>query len=218
MRYENPAVLFSGGIDSLLVLSMMREEYPDIAVVTLKQNYSKAQWAVVENVIKQWDLEVRSWPPMRSYLVPNEPIARVDEYSFGEVSLPVIRDIEDGSNCVFEMDNQTLEHFPFDYDVVFVGSREDDHSPATGRPLRSQVTDCGNFVIVAPLWKWTKDMVRAEAQKRGLPPALESSDIQACTKCLGGVKVYCPVKNDYIDPVDWNPGQMLGTFRERFGF
>lgn len=227
-KASNPAVMFSGGLDSLLTLWMVRQER-DVDVITLRQNFSKLQWGIIDKLIKEWDLTVITAPPLRSYIVPNgEYLARIDEYQFGRTALPVLRDFEDGKDCSLQMDNQTLD-YAFPYDVVFTGAKKEDWSAATGMPMGAEVVEKDGVTFVQPLFHWTKKQVMAEVQRLGLPYTTEWYDggderyatdtIHACTNCMKDEKeVYCHLEQKQIETVEWDRKGMLNAFQTRFGF
>lgn len=226
---KNPCVLFSGGVDSLLVLYMVRQ-YKDVDVVTFRQDFTDKQWSVVDRVIREWGLQVWSFPPTRSYVIPNgDTLARVDEYSMGGMTFPVLRDFLHGDRCSLELDKTRLAELPCEFDVIFTGSKRVDHSFATGKnPLREQVLEIGNVKFCQPLFHWTDAEVMAKAKDLNLPfsqefyelgdESFDSGSIVACSRCLGTGKVYCPVAEKEIDSVDWEPAKMLESFRTKYGF
>jgi hypothetical protein len=227
---RNPVVFLSGGIDSVLVLSMIRE-IREVDCVCFRHDFTPEQWGIVENLIKLWDLEVYTWPPQHSYLVPNgSSLARVDEYSLGLLTFPVLRDIVDGDRCLLELGQQKLETYPFNYDVVFTGSKRSDSSFATGRsPFKSDVVKFGDVTFVQPLFDLNDEEVRELA--KGLPLSAEwyehgdaahdTGNIPACSSCLlSGTDepVYCPKAESHIPGLVWNKTAMLSEFRKKYGF
>lgn len=217
------AVLFSGGIDSLVVLSMMKP----IDVITLRQNFTKRQWGVVDKVIKEWDLTVFSAPPLRSYIVPNgEFLARVDEYRFGNTIVPILRDLEHSEECSLKLDNQTLDH-TFHYDTIYTGCRKDDKSFALGQPMKDEVVKLNGVTFIQPIFHWSDEEVREAA--KDLPYAKEYYDegdesfatdtLLACTNCMTEAeKVYCPLEQKEIPTVKWDRDLALTNFRQRFNY
>lgn len=228
---RRPAVALSGGRDSMVVLDMVRKYQPDIEVLVFKTDFAPHQWAIVDNLIREWDLTVFSPPPRASYLVPNgDELARVDEYEIGAATLPVLRDfVHDDSRCALEMERKFLPASPLDFDLIFVGTRKGDRSEATGQPLRESVSKINGLTLAAPLFFWSDATVEWAAQ--GLPYAKEwyedgdvrfdTGNLLACSRCLGGggdEPVACPKANMEIPGVVWDKAAMLRAFREKFGF
>lgn len=231
LKADNPCVFLSGGIDSMLVLSMAREVLPDIAIYCLNQSFTIEQWKIVENLIKAWDLEVKSFPPARTYLIPNgKRLAQVAEYNVNGVVIPILRDAVDGPKCYLERDQTILEQYPFEHDVVLVGSRREDNSFATGQPFGQQEIVRGGIRFVAPLFDWSTDEVMAEATKRDIPYSMEfyeegkdefdTGNLVCCVACLNSSddRVFCPKEQAMIPTFQWNKPQALQHFRTRFGF
>lgn len=229
-KANKPVVLLSGGIDSLVVLDMVRVAKPDIEVITFRQNMSDDQWKIIENVAKLWDLQVLSWPPTHSYVLPNgEELSRVDEYSFNGLPIPLVRDFIPGKKCSLELDEQKLAVMPIEHDVIFTGTRAQDAHPLMPSPMRKPVIEVGPFTFVAPIYDWGKADVEAYARENDLPFSKEFYDdgkeefdtgnISACTNCLceGEGYVFCQKLTAYIPRHQWDRSEMLGAFQYRFG-
>lgn len=230
-RSQHAAVLLSGGIDSLLVLQQVREHAPEIDVVVFRADMTKAQWAIIDNLIREYDLTVVTLPPKASYLIPNGTnLARVDEYDLGGATVPHLRDfVHDDTICALDAEKKFLAVSPVDYDLVFVGTRETDRSIATGQPIRKAVTKVENLTIVAPIYYWTDEQVREAAKDlpyakewyRGGDEKFDTGNLVACCRCLEtGTKaeVFCPKLGRMIEGHEWSPGDMLVSFRSKFGF
>lgn len=228
---KSPAVFISGGIDSMLVLAMVRETVPDIPIYCFNQNFTHEQQNILANLIKLWDLEVRSFPPSNAYIIPNgKNLAQVSEYNLNGVVIPVLRDFIDGPKCSLTLDKTRLESYPFEHDVVLLGTRKEDTSFATGQPFHSPEITLGGIKFICPIFTWTRKEVTAEAKKRELPYSAEfytagdetfdTGNLAGyCTKCLQGEgKVHCPVANEKIDSFQWDKEVALNNFRSKFGF
>lgn len=230
-KAAHAAVAVSGGRDSLIVLDQVRKVRPDIEVLVFKTDFTANQWKVIDNLIRLWDLTVMAPPPKASYLIPNgEQLARVDEYDVGVgVTIPVLRDLVHSERCLWDLENRYLPVSPLGYDLLFVGSRQGDSSPATGQPLHKAVSRIGNMTIASPIYYWTDEQVR-EASKE-LPYAREwyeegdasfdTGNLLACSRCVDsgdGRPVCCPKQGRVIKGHEWDKPLMLKTFREKFGF
>lgn len=228
-RAKNPAVLFSGGADSLLVLHIVRQ-YKDVPVITFRHNFTDKQWSAVDRVIKEWNLEVWSVPPRLSYIVPNgEGLARVDEYMLGKTTLPVLQEFTHAEKCGLQLDNKTLDLALTDWDVIFTGGKKTDGNAAMGHPFNAPVIECDGVTLVQPLFNWTPAEVLAKVRELGLPYAKEWYDggndefetgmLHACSRCLTDAeRVFCPLENTVIPTVKWDRAGMLDSFRNKFGF
>jgi hypothetical protein len=225
---DRPCVLFSGGVDSLLVLSKVREFKKDIPVYVFKRAMTIDQWALIERIIRLWDLEVRTFPPSHSYFVPNgDELTLVDEYNLNGMLLPVIRDfVHSDEHCSLKFDEKRLPVFPFDHDTIFIGTRKEDTHPIS-RPFKKELTGIGPYLFVAPVFNWSKSEIM-EAVK-DLPYSKEfyelgnelhdTGNVVACSRCVSGEgMVHCPILNKEIPSVEWNKQEMLKTFTAKYGF
>lgn len=224
---KKPCVFFSGGIDSLLVLSMVRERCPDITVVTFRDSMPSHQWKIIEDVIKKWDLQVLSFPPSNAYFIPNkDKVSYVTEYSLNGLAVPLVRDVVPGEGCSLEVDTKRLPIMSFDYDVIFLGSRRADSHETLGRLISKPVVEVGPFTFVSPIFELSKEEVIHQA--KGLPFSQEfyvrvddtydTGNIPACSNCLeeGDEQVFCPRRETYIPRITWDRAGMLSAFRNRF--
>lgn len=226
---SKPCVFFSGGIDSLLVLSMVRKFRPDISVVTFRDSMPKHQWKIIENVVKEWDLQVLSFPPSHAYFIPNkDKISYVTEYSLNGCPLPLIRDIIPGPGCSLEFDRRRLPVMTFDYDVIFIGTRKEDEHSALGKPISQPVTVIGPLTFVAPIFELSKEGVRDGAKDLLFSQEFyiegdetyDTGNLPACSSCLeeGEGQVFCPKRGEHIPRIEWDRAAMLSSFQEKFNF
>lgn len=201
-KSRNPALLWSGGKDSMLLLSMIRQSS---IPVTLIHFYERLR-PEVEDVITAWGLEVLSWRPAAWYLVPfDQDIALVSEYSFGDACLPVFADIVDGEECDWERRSLDLTpSFDYPFDLTIWGyKRQDTLHPVMPRPfLRS--FQFGPTRLVAPLYGETDEAVVQAVEALPCQP-VRSDAIRMCDKCRKGL-------------ARWDRESALEMFRERFHY
>lgn len=212
----NPCLFFSGGQDSQELLRWTLK-IRKIPIVTFNQNFTKEQWSVVEKTILDFDLECYTFPPTQSYLIPNgKELARVDVYNLGGSPFPVLRDVVHSDRCGLDLDNKTLDLVPFDHDVVFIGTRQNDWSEATGRPLKTDVVEMGAWKLVAPLFYETK-IVKSD----GRTDVTNEGNLISCYRCcMNGTteSVYCPKESKNIPGHIWDQQKSLQHFQKSFGF
>lgn len=212
-------VFFSGGIDSLLVLDLVSEINPEIPVVTFAADFDKALWKQFEGLILERGLTLYTYPPSHRYFVPNgEELSLIDEYGYGGITIPVIRDIEDGERCAFDLSAERMPTPDIYWTKVFTGVlKGDSHSLSKGNPfLGKEVTEHNGITFISPLYNWTKAEVIAEANKRGLTPIEGTGEISACIKCLLHSETYCPKEQQVIKGVKWDADAMLKAFQQKY--
>lgn len=204
LRSESPAILWSGGKDSVLLLDLARKVRPDIAII----HFHDRLHSQVERVINKWKLEVLSWMPASRYLIPwNSDLALVSEYSFGDSRLPVIRDVvlSDGECAVEKLSEIRTGHFDYPWTDTFWGYREsDERHPVMGKAFPREF-DLGPTRMIAPLYSWSDEDVLGAIEYRGIPYQPFSDEVTMCAKCFGEL-------------ANWDGEASLKFFAERFGF
>lgn len=199
-----PAVLFSGGKDSLLLLDVARKIRSDVTPI----HFYERLHPEVEDVIKSWNLEVLSWRPAAHYLIPfGADIALVNEYSFGNARLPVLCDLIDGEDCQLENRRKDRTDF-FDnpFTDIFWGMKKCDELHPVMPPYFEREVQLGTSRLIAPLYKLTDEQVIAEIEQRGLPYRPFADTVTACSKCREWLST------------DWDDGGALTYFARRFGY
>lgn len=208
---------------------MVREIRPEIHVVTFRDSMPKHQWKTIEEIIKAWDLHVLSFPPAHAYFVPNgEEVSYVTEYNLNGLPVPLVRDIVPGEGCALEFDKKRLPVMSFDYDVIFVGTRNEDNHSVMGKPIQKDVTSIGPFTFIAPIFDLPKREVIHRVNHLSLPENFyievdefhDTGNIPACSNCLKEVDrpVFCPKQDAFISAIEWDRKGMLSAFRDKFKF
>jgi len=227
-KAEFPAVLWSGGKDSQLLLTLAREINPAIPVIWFR---SSGRETFARRMIMELHLDVWNWEPSDVYVLPNDSgLSLVREQSFGNQRFPVVLDVEQGERCIGDvLPSRTLQLFPH-FDTLLLGYKDSDYHwtlggsgfcPADGWQL-------GKAKVFAPLRHLSDEEVWSAIKTMGVPYDIEryeggGSDpdcMSACTQCLqpGIGKVFCPKQQAEIDRVAWSPRDSLQAFRIRFGF
>lgn len=202
-KAEHPALLFSGGKDSLLLLDIVRKIRP----VTIIHFYDRLH-PEVERILKLWDLDILSWQPAHQYFIPfGDDPALVSEYSFGAARLPVVTGImQSKDKCEIEkLRFERMPHFDYPFDVTLWGyKRGDDRHPIMGEAFPI-CFDLGTTRMLAPLYHWSDEDVLSEIARRELPYEPFSDELKMCEKCKGSLGA-------------WDKETSLQFFANRFNF
>lgn len=204
LEAKSPAILFSGGKDSLLLLDIVRKIRPETAIVHFYDRLTPQ----VEDAIKRWDLEVLSWRPAEHYLIPwNEGLALVNEYSFGDARLPVLRDVIDGEDCQLEHRRRdTTEHFDYPFDLTYWGMKKADELHPVMPAHFEREMQLGPTKLIAPLYDLSDAEVLSEIEQRGLLYEPFTDAVTACSRCREWLST------------DWDGSGALNYFAQRFGY
>lgn len=209
---KNPCILWSGGMDSSLVLKLI-QEFAEIDILHFKMDVDG-----IEKLLMEQDLEVTMYPPANRYFVPNEHgLSLVDEYSFNGL-VPLIRDFVEGEKCSLELGDARV-NLNFPYDTVFTGVLKGDTHFLTGdSPFgKEEISENSGVRFIHPLMSWTKDEVKTMVRALDVKYAEGTGEIGACTNCLTG-NTYCPKVKQDIPLIEWDPAKNLRDFRARFNF
>ena len=191
---KSPAILFSGGKDSVLLLDIARKIRPDIAIIYLHDRLHPQ----VSRIIAEWDLEVISWPPASQYFIPwGNDLALVSEYSFGNARLPVIRDaVLSHSDCAIEkLSNKRMEYFDYPWSETLWGYRKaDERHPVMTEPFPREF-DLGPTHMIAPLYSWADRDVLGAIEYRKIPYEPFADEVTICPECrkatsVGSVEIF----------------------------
>lgn len=213
---QSPIVCWSGGKDSQLLLRLVAEQYPQIPILYFRSpDPKRRRWA--EQFIADSDLTAYSWLPADRYVLPGAHL--VEEFSFGNMRLPIISDIAEGDRCVLEIPQDFVNHVAYPFDVTFVGVKDSDEHPILGRGFWQPDGD-GCF---APLRSMSDEAVWQAIRYLEIPvegPVYDGSEPDGpsfCTRCLSDqAEVFCPAAGRVIPRFDWDPTAALSAFHQRF--
>lgn len=197
-----PALLFSGGKESLLLLDTVSQIRDDVTVIHFYDRIHPE----VEEVFKGWNLEFLSWRPATQYLIPwGQDIVLVSEYSFGNARLPVLRDVIDGDDCELEkLRNDRTEYFDFPFDTTIWGYRRKDELHPVMPSSFPREFQLGPTRVISPLYDWeTEDVI--EAVKRIPFPPVTNDAVRMCAACKESL-------------ASWDREASLNYFSNRFGY
>lgn len=213
---ESPIVCWSGGKDSQLLLRLVEEFWQNIPVLYFRSpDPRRRKWA--EQFIADSGLTAYSWNAKDRYVLPGPHL--IEEYSFGDLTLPLVSDIAEGDRCVLETPKDFVSHVAYPFDVTFVGVKDCDEHPLLGTGYWQPDGD-GCF---APLRHMSDEEVWRAIREMEIPieesvyDGTESGDPSFCTRCLSGEpEVFCPAAGKVIPRFAWDSTAALSAFHQRF--
>ena len=63
-EFKSPAVLWSSGKDSMVLLHLVRRVRKDLPVVFFREPFQPRRYAFANDIIEDWELNVHEWPPI----------------------------------------------------------------------------------------------------------------------------------------------------------
>lgn len=226
-NYIDGSVLFwSAGLDSTLLLAVMRDIGKPFDIFQARDLWTKEQLRRADDLIKEWDLEVYSYPSATRYFIgKDENLSVIFEYALGTQSFPHIRDVIEGNQCVAELAKiKNVFSPPIVWQNHIIGSRKDDYHWSTGSPIPSEKFEIGTNKFYAPLYNWSRLDVKNALSELGINSTevldeMDSGNLACCSTCLKGKgKVFCPAESREIDSVVWDKNQMTSLFQQKFNF
>lgn len=207
----SPAVLYSGGADSTLLLALAREVRNDVTAIHFRTGIP-----VSLNAIRDWGLTGLSWLPADTYLLSDgNSRVRVQEYDFDGMRLPVITDLTKGTACS-RLPTPTVPFVATGFDVLLWGARDSDtHWLKGGMPFPPDGFILGKARLYALLREMSDAEVAEAVERMGLHIEPQPDELPLCTACFGDGEVWCPLAQTTITgtAVDWAAG--LAAFRQR---
>jgi hypothetical protein len=215
---KRPAVLWSGGKDSTVLLDLARKVRPDIEAIHFKLPFLSHKYAFHHLVQENLGLTVHDWVPVSVALTHgNNRIDVCETYSLGDGNIKVMRGTEPMQAgkpwvCGKEWLNRPKGHIVSDFDVLLCGHKSSDEDPLTGTvPLEIDKKILGsNTEMWFPLRHWTDQDISSYIKTNGVafdtnrydqnvvskPDKHMNSDyVHACFNCMDkrlGKFVDCP--------------------------
>lgn len=215
---KRPAVLWSGGKDSTVLLDLARKIMPTIEVIHFKLPFLPHKYAFHHVAQEEYGMTVHDWIPCQIGLTHgNNRIDVCETYSLGDGQLKVMRGTEPFEEgrpwvCGKEWLNRPKAHVVSDFDVLLCGHKSSDEDPLTGAvPLEIDMKLLGPTTQMwFPLRHWTDadiseyiksnnvlfDTNRYDSNVVSKPDKHMNSDyVHACFNCVDkrlGKFVDCP--------------------------
>lgn len=227
---KRPALMWSGGKESMLLLYLMREVRKDFPCLWFRTDRTPEQMEFPKRMIMELDLQVFSYAPADVYALPNdEGVTLIHEYSFGQHRYPVLVDVESGDRCSLQLNSMRTPQMSHVWDFLFCGFRETDSHPILGTGF---VPDDGYFLgdaqVYAPLRHMVDGDVWDAIEDLHVPVDLErykfndsSRDdgvLKLCTACYSSreSEVFCPDQQKMVTVQPWDRQASLDSFRKYF--
>ncbi len=234
---QTPAVLWSSGEDSQLLLWLVREQRPDVAVIHFRSLPSQTKHAFADRVIADWGLSLSDLPRVGVDVVANgDEVNLIEEYAVSpEFSLYLPMENEPGravdsqSACAItvltEKRNGITGASRRLHDCVFIGHHTGDGDMVLGElEPQEHVAQAADVRMVYALSEWTKEDVRAASQLLGVPQndARYQGDMTAnsdyyplCVECLkpGREEDFLPCPKLHVSV--FNLGKVIQPERRR---
>jgi len=217
-RARRPAVLWSGGKDSTVLLSIAQEICPDIEVIHWKLPFLPEKYNHHHKVQEDLNMTVHDWVPVSVALTHGKDRIDVCEtYTVGDGFVKVMRGTELFKSdmpwvCGKEWLNRPKGHVITDFDVLLCGHKDGDEDPLTGLiPLELDMKMIGATTSMwFPIKSWSDsdiatyilsnnisyDNNRYDKNVVSKPDKYLNSDyVHACFRCVDKREsqfVHCP--------------------------
>jgi hypothetical protein len=230
IQTKNPAVLFSGGRDSAVLLAMLLMAFgkDKLRVIQFRSDFTPQQKRYTNELMKLWDFSIMSFQPSNRFLIPSgDGLALVDDYRLNGEILPVVRDFVHNSKiCGLELSEFKTPDINYPFDVTFVGWRKTDDFSLLGDFQPPKEVVIGGSRFYAPLYDLSDEDI-AECQKffnvpfddfyESKDPAISTNSIVACHNCISNQSpVFCPKSQETIPNINWDKQGNLDKFQQRF--
>lgn len=212
---ERPAVLFSGGKDSLLIAYLVRELTDAATLIWVRTGEPDK---AVRRAIQRLGLLTLSWTSDVYLLQEGDERVIVHEIDLGGVAIPIVTDLAPGERCSRKLPVLTPYINP-GFDVLLWGAKDTDtHWLKWNIPFPPDGAQVGAARLYAPLRDLTDAQVLEVLGELGVPYEPQLDALPMCSACMNALgEVYCPELRTMIPSVDTNWAAGVAAFRQRFG-
>lgn len=192
---HSPILCFSGGKDSMFLLSQFKAIKKEVPVLMFDVFWSQQYKKKMLDFIEKNQLTAFSYQPDGfHYEKHDEGESVIAFYPLGQKHLPIIADVIETEVCGLDVSAKALKTMPllgYSWDVTFTGSKATDTHPLTKKldfVLDFSKFSTSEYRISTPLWDWTDAEVI-----ESLGTDIESdTDFHACLRCQRNERVFCP--------------------------
>lgn len=185
-RWPRAVVLWSGGKDSTALLHLIRYGAEiDIPVIQYRQPKFRERYAYSDRLIKEWDLEVYEYPPMKVSLADGPDV------NTGEVRFDMLHYFQWGRDCVIlslgtenpkegerflcgvtDFLQRPTGTFNWPWGAVYIGTKFEDTDLIKGHvPLAQDIRIVdGSPVSLYPMRDWTDEEIFWYLEDNGIEP------------------------------------------------
>lgn len=212
-----PCIASSFGKDSMVLLYLIRQQYPNIPVVFFRHFEHPTKHSFADRIIQDWNLRVVS-PSAKYRECYGQPgnVEILDIYELNDnrfLTTPIAQEDRPRtaqSMCGLSLLNYGPENACLKFDTVFLGQRYSDADLIAGSSIiQRPVIEQNGFRYVYPLFAWSDEDIWQAIRDFDIPYNIaryDQNDDTAngdvwdiCTNCLSTTEpVMCPVHEIYV--------------------
>lgn len=175
---KSPAVAWSGGKDSMVLLHLVRRAIGDTPVFMFREPWQPSKYDFQNSIISKWNLVCHTWHPCNSTFQQNGDEFEIqNEYMFGvtKVTCPsgITKPVDGfGFVCSIDMLSRPKQATLYvDWDMVFVGHKHCDSDVVLGGDAgtRIDIRRGSHATLAFPLKDWSHDEIWEYIERNDVP-------------------------------------------------